>query len=77
MDQTIGIDRTKPLATQIMEVLDKRYYIEGDEDAKHLMDGMLGGRFQHHKKVAMAIVSLASDYYHKHPEETREYDPLA
>ena len=66
MDQTRGIDRTKPLQEQIVEVLDKRYFVE--EEA-----GVLGGRFQLHKKVSAAIISLASDYFHKHPEEVKPY----
>lgn len=66
MDQTRGIDRTKPLQAQIIELLDKRYYVE--EEA-----GLLGGRFQLHKKVSAAIISMASDYFAKHPDEVKHY----
>lgn len=66
MDQTRGIDRSKPIMNQIIEVLDKRYFVE-EEGA------ILGGRFQLHKKVAAAIISLTSDYYFKHPNELKEY----
>ena len=64
MDQTRGVDRTKPLAEQIVDILDKRYMVE---------ETVLGGRFQLHKKVASAIVSLASDYYFHHKDEVKEY----
>lgn len=53
MDQTGGIDKTKPLIDQIVQLLDKRYYVEDV--------GILGGRFQHHKKVAAGILSLIGD----------------
>ena len=65
MDQTRGVCRTKPIADQIIEILDKRYYVE---DA-----GIMGGRFQLHKKVAMAVLSLTSDYYFKNPEQLKPY----
>lgn len=65
MDQTRGIDRTKPLMEQLVEVLDKRYLVEES--------GILGGRFQHHKKVAAAVISLCSDYYAKNPGEAKHY----
>lgn len=54
-----------PLIDQIVTILDKRYYVEDS--------GTLGGRFQHHKKVASAIKSLAEDYYFRHKDELREY----
>ena len=73
MDQTRGIDRTKPIADQIIEILDSRYYAEAPKEDQQVLDGILGGRFQHHKKVAMDILSLTSDYYHKHPEEVKPY----
>ena len=65
MDQTRSIDRTKPLQEQIIDVLDSRYFV--DEA------GLLGGRFQLHRKVSSAIMSLASDYYAKHPTEAKHY----
>jgi hypothetical protein len=64
MDQTRGIDRSKPIGDQIIEILDKRYYID---------DIVLGGRFQVHKKVAMAILSLTSDYFYNHKDELKPY----
>lgn len=73
MDQTRGIDRSKPIGDQVIEILDKRYYAEAPEEDKGLLDGMIGGRFQHHKKVAMAILSLTKDYFYRHPEELKPY----
>jgi len=56
MKQTNGIDKSKPIEEQLMDLLDKRYYVE---------DSMLGGRFQHHKKVVAAIMELTGEHFKK------------
>lgn len=73
MDQTRGIDRSRPIMDQIIEVLDKRYYVEESEDTKKSMDILLGGRHQLHKKTASAILSLTSDYFFKNQEKLKPY----
>ncbi len=64
MDQTRGIDRTKPLADQTIEILKKRFAVDFP---------VLGGEDQYFKKVAMALISLCQDYYFHHPEELKPY----
>ena len=65
MDQTRGIDRTKPIGDQVIfGVLDRIYAVEYEP---------LGGRLQVHKKAFAAIYSLMSDHFYKHPEELKAY----
>ena len=64
MDQTRGVDRTKPLGDQMISVLWKRFEVPGI---------VVGGDMQYYKKAALALISLAQDYYYKHPEELKPY----
>lgn len=64
MDQTRGINRNKPLGDQFIELLSKRYEAPGQ---------VVGGETQYHKKAALALISLANDYYFHHQEELKQY----
>ena len=64
MDQTRGIDRSKPVGDKMIDFLMKRF------EAPH---GVVGGEVQYFKKVAMGLISLASDHYYHHPNEATPY----
>jgi len=64
MDQTRGMDRSKPLGDQFIAFLYQRFEVPGV---------VMGGDMQYYKKAAMGLMSLASDYYARHPEEAKLY----
>ena len=59
-----GIDNTKPLTEQFVEVLKKRFIVDAVG---------VGGEAQYYRKAALCLKALAEDYYAKHPEEAKEY----
>ena len=58
MDNTQGIDRSKPLSQQIITLLDHYYYVDSSDEDRKELDMRLGGRFQVHRKVARGILKL-------------------
>lgn len=64
MDQTRGIDRSQSLEEQMIQFLAGRFEVPGV---------VLGGDMQYYKKAAMGLKSLASDYYARHPNESKVY----
>lgn len=52
MDQTNGIDKSKPLIEQVMQLLKKRFALDFEP---------LGGENQYFKKVAAGVIALTKE----------------